>query len=246
MADAGLALTAIEPLPQGDWLLKIHVVLSDAGMYVEKRRAELLVWSETRQSGSLHYSEACSLRRIWLSPGRPALGVMSKRTYFLGTSAEIDNRQERAVLSGVRRPETPPAAELVSSQWTLIEVLMEGLQQRTMPVVLQPLDVDLGKARVVQIAASTYCSPPARLNALYHEHGLDQIPRGFTVSVCPLESVSEHITSEFVSRVEHVARQRHVNLKVKRTSSTAVSRRLKEMAAIGVVSQGWWKIEEAA
>jgi hypothetical protein len=238
MLDFDLALMAIEPLPQGNWIEKSQTVLEGLGLNVARRRSELLIWGEGRQHGDKHYSDGYSLRRIWLSPGRSALGVLSKRIYLLGNGTEIDSRPERVVLSASSRPDPPRAVEVAKSQWALIGELVEGFQNLTKPIKLTQLDVALEESRQVQIAGSTYCSPPERLNKLYREHGFDRIPNGFTVSLCPLESVSEHIIYEFRARLERAAIQRHLNLAVKRTSSISVSQRLNNLTVSGESVRG--------
>ena len=229
--DSEWVLMAVEPLPRGDWLLQATNVLRQAGFSVKDRPSQLLAWDEQPRSGNLTYSDAYSVRRIWLSPRRHALGVFSRRIYFKGTGGEIDKRQEYVVLGNSPRPESPAATELIAKQWRLIQCLQKGLQTPSKPVPLEPLEV--GKARVVTIDGNTFFSPPASVMALYREHGFEHIPGGFTVSVCPLESVPTAVARKFSERLAQAARKMHAGMKPRITSLTKVSERLEDIKNSG-------------
>ena len=139
MVDAS-ALTAIEPLPQGDWLEKTREALNGTNLQIEVRRSELLVWDDRLRQGNLFYSDACSLRRIWLAPGRAALGVTAKRLYFVNAGTKIDQRAEWEILSAFnQRPKSPSPDQLAKSQWAILDVLRDKLETRPGPVVLTPV-----------------------------------------------------------------------------------------------------------
>ena len=228
MADVALILMALEPLPRGDWLLHAHEALSATGMCMERRRAELLVWREKRRFGSISYTDAWVVGRIWLAPRRGALGVTSRRLYFLDNVDDIDRRPEQIIVSGVR-PQSPPASEQLESQRALIQTLKEGLRIPTMPVTLQQVDGDLGMAREVRIGAKTSISPPSKLNTLYREHGFDWSPSDFTVSICSLESVPEEMAGEFARRLEQAGKQRNLALKGRTESISVITNRLRDL-----------------
>jgi len=233
MNEAGLALMAIEPLPRGDWLAQTESVLIAANYSVKKRRTALLVWREQKRFANLIFSNASIVRRIWLAPRRWALGVVSKRLYFKKLGSEIDRRPEHILLKESRLPEHPTASKVVEQQWRLIQILQKGLRPHTTPVMLQPLGLDLKKARVVKIGTKSFYSPPESLNTLYCKYGIDQTPNQFTVSVCPLESVSDHVANKFSVRLRHVAEQRNTALKVQITSAVSIIQRLKEIRSSG-------------
>ena len=218
---------AIEPLPPVNWVAQTEVALKDAGMESGTKGTALLAWSQIFQHGNIHYSDGYYLNRLWLAPGRYALGVTSRRIYFLDNGAQIDNRPERVVLSGASRPKSPNAAELAKTQWDLIGKLRERFQHQTRVVELAPLDINFKEALKVQISGNTFSIPSAGLNQLYKEHGFDKVPREFTISLCPLESVSGNTINEFEIRFRKLAKRRNLDLVIKKTSPTAISRRIK-------------------
>jgi hypothetical protein len=236
MSNGGLALTAIEPTPRSDWLEQTKSLLIELDLNVVRRRNGLLVWRDKLRRGNIHYSDAIYLQRNWLSPRRSAIGITSRRVYFSGNGTEIDDRPERIVLSETRRPDAPLATDQLRFQWELINALKDKFSHRADSVSLSPHHFDIGSAREVHISGGVYLSPPERLNNLYRDHGFDENPRNFTISLCPLESVPIQIIDEFARRLEHLARQRQLDLVVRKNSPEAILRRLNEIAGSGVAA----------
>ena len=232
MADGPLVLMAVEPLPPGDWLHSAHSVLNAAGMFTSARNTEILVWKDRRRYRSMNYSDGWLVRRLWLSPRRGALAVTSRRIYFIGDSAEPDRTPEH-ILVPANRPPSPSAAEELDSQWMLIRALADGLGATTKPVDLQRIDSDLKAARSVRIGSNAYLSPPATLNALYREHGFDETPNNFRVTVCPLESVSEMVANRFVNKLRQANSQRNVDGTVRLANVIEITQRLTDMKRSG-------------
>lgn len=231
MEDPQYILMAVEPLPKGDWLAQIQELISSAGFNIMRRRSELLVWQQQRQSNHVCYSDGWSIGRIWLAPRRWALGVTSRRLYFVGKSMQIEERPEYEVVSGVRPP-SPLASEQLESQWSLVQTLQQGLRSAA-HVSLQLVNPNLGKYREVYIGTNKYVSPPNRLNALYREHGFDVVPNDFSLVVCPLESVAENDANEFARRLEKVSSQRNTRTKVRIVSPGQIKKRLLHLKATG-------------
>jgi hypothetical protein len=224
--ETSVALTALEPISPGNWLEAAEGIMEENGFMVSPRRSELLVWRERLRSGHLKYAEACSLRRIWLAPNRGALGVTSRRLYFSGQDDEIDGRPEQIVLSGSHRPKSPKSNEISNNHWQIIAALRKGPYAQANPVQLTELDLDLGGCREAWIGGNRYCSPPSRLNSLYRDHGFDNIPPEFTITLCALGSCSEGVTNSFKTRLQFVAEQRHLTLNVKKTTARTIKKRL--------------------
>ena len=233
MDEKDILLTALEPIPRGDWLEKTRKILEEKGFRTFTRRSEILVWGELLRSGHINYAEACSLRRTWLAPNRVALGITSRRLYFAGGDDEIDGRPERFVLSGRRRPTSPLANDISKYQWKILEALCEGPYAYAKPVKLTELRLDVGSCREAWIGDGKFCSPPARLNALYRDNGFDRVPEGLTISLCAFGSGRENIGNNFRTRLQSAARQRRLNLRVKQTTPQAVSQRLNEIKSVG-------------
>ena len=232
MPDNRLVLMVVEPLPSGDWFSQAQSVLENANYSVEKRRSELLAWNKKLHHGNWTFSDAHSLRRIWLAPRRSAIGITPKRIYFKDSSTEIDSTPEYILFSEGKSPEKAAAQKIIESQWELIQILQRGLDSSPLPVAIDPVDFDLVKARSVKIGTEV-CYPPYKLKELYTRYSFDQIPSNFTVTVCPLESVSNQTVIRFMERIEQVARKRQAILKIKKTNVEAVSRRLNEISDSG-------------
>ena len=227
--DAEVFLTALDPLPSGNWLEAAREVLEGEGFNILPRRSELLVWRDRLRSDHMEYAEACSLRRMWLAPNRAALGVTSRRLYFSGQGGEIDGRPERIVLSGCRRPTSPKSKEISEYHWQILEALREGPYTHAKPVKLTELNLDVGSCREAWIGSSRYCSPPSRLNSLYRDHGFDSVPGDFTITLCALGSCGGAVISSFKARLQSAARQRHLSLRVKQSNTHAVFQRIKNI-----------------
>ena len=223
------SLMALEPLPSGDWLSKTEKVLTTAGIHCTKRRLGLLTWSKILQYEGIRYSDGCFVKRLWLAPRRWALSVHAKRIYFEGKNDVIDTRPERTVLEKSRRPESTATTEHAKTQWNLIQVLTEGFQHQLIPVKLDTLDNDLGKSRIIEIGSESFNSPPERLNKLYRRYGFFRTPKGFGISVCPLESVSKNTAEKFVVKLRNTAEQRNVNLKLGFLQSNALLERISKI-----------------
>lgn len=227
-----LVLMAVEPLPPGDWLRSVHSVLTTAGMFTFARNTEILVWKDRRRYRGMNYSDGWLVRRLWLSPRRGALAVTSRRIYFIGDSTEPDRTPEHILVTEDRPPSSSTAEEL-DAQWLLIRMLADGLGTTTKPVELQRIDSGLKVARSVRIGANAYLSPPAMLNALYREHGFDETPKNFRVTVCPLESVSEMVANHFVNKLRHANSQRKVDGTVRLSNVIEITQRLADMKMSG-------------
>ncbi len=229
MSAHGLSLMAIEPLPSGDWMEVVSVALATSDHYLERRRNTLVVWREKHDSKGLSYSDGWTVGRTWLERGRAALGVRSQRLYFCSTSGEIDARQEREILGVHRRPDSPKASEQTVSQWSLLEKLMRAISEPMQPVALEMVDADLGTSRIASVSDASYVTPPEKLNSLYKEHGLDECPEGFRISVCGMESVSTSVVEEFVCRLERAAKRRHLEVVVRASSEPSIRECLGDM-----------------
>lgn len=221
-------LMAVEPLPQGDWLLQVKRIFVDAGMHIEQRRSSLLVWDEVRRVRNLKYADGWSIRRVWLAPRRSAIGVMSRRIYFLNDISEIDRRPEWVIVSG-NRPQPPDATSLIQSQWEILDLLQESIMPAVKPVSLQLIESNLVKSRSVCIGSNSFTSPPDRLTSLYQNYGFDDTPKDFTVSICPVESVTQDVAEEFARRLSNVGCRWNVRIKVKLASISTIERRIAEL-----------------
>ena len=228
--DVALALTAIEPLPRGDWLGDCQRAIESIHGHVHRRGTNLLAWRDTRRAGRLHYADGWSIGRLWLSSSRWALGITSKRLYFQGEGTELDERPEHVVVSG-RRPASPVAAEATASHWELVRVLREGFGASATPVPLEVVDADLASCQEVQIGERSFAVPVASLESLYRAHGFDMVPEGFTVSVCPLESVTVDQTNRFVQGIVQAVLARNARVKVRVASVPAVQQRLGDLTS---------------
>ena len=224
-----LSLMALAPLPEGGWLQDARIGLEKHGLTVRERAAELLVWPKKERMGGLAYADGWVLRRMWLAPKRSAVGVTGRRIYFEPDTGDIDKRQEHLIISG-NRPAPRAATDEVEAQISLLECLRRSLGPKVAPVQLEPLGEDITNARLVQIRDESFAVPPAKLDALYRQHGFDADPKGFAIGVCPLESVTESIAGKFVERLHSAAEERNVRMQVRCVRVEKVERRLQQLA----------------
>jgi hypothetical protein len=233
MNSGSIKLMAIEPLPERDWQEQVHSILNNQGFKCDPRRSELIAWKKTTQERGIHFTDSCSIRRLWLAPSKFALGINSRRLYFLNNGSEIDRRPERFILSNLTRPKAPSAQDVIGFQMETLDILREALKSNMDLVALERITPDIGNARIAKIGGIANASPPSRLNELYREMGFDYVPDNFTVTLCPLENLTTNIAQEFSVRLEQVAAQRQINLKVIITSPRVISDRLDEIETSG-------------
>ena len=216
---------ALEPLPSGDWLRAVDLALRDSGTRVQRDSRICLAWRDKRTFKNLTYADGWSVGRIWLAPGRPAIGITARRLYFLPSSDEVDKRREHEIISKIR-PRSPISTEQIDLQGDLLQRLKARLSSETKLVDLDVVDPNLGDARRVLINASNSISPPESLNDLYRKYGFDQTPSEFTVSVCPLEEVRGDVADEFMERIKRAGDGRRLSVKVTKTSERKVKESL--------------------
>jgi hypothetical protein len=233
MDSGNIRLMAIEPLPERDWQEQVLSILKNQGFKCDPRRSELIAWKKTTQERGIHYTDGCSIRRLWLAPNKFALGINARRLYFSNDRSEIDRRPERFILSNLARPKAPSAQDVIGFQMETFDILRETLNSNMNLVKLERITPDIGSARIAKIGDSANTSPPSRLNELYREMGFDYVPDNFTIILCPLEKSSPGIAQEFSYRLKQAAAQRQINVKVISTNHGVISARLDEIATSG-------------
>ena len=226
-------LMALEPLTDSDWLKVTESNLSRPGFSVRRNRYSLLIWKEQQQIGNLIFSDASLLRRIWLSPNRSALGIFAKRIYFENSGSSIDNRPEYLILGTGKIPPTPLTSDTFRMQWEIIRALQSTSDTPPLPVALNPVDFDVETAETIYIGRNRHLSPRGNLNDLYCQFGFDQVPTNFTVTICPLESVSDQTIAHFSRGLKQAASTRHVGLRIIKASSKSILLRLAELTESG-------------
>lgn len=188
-----------------------------------------MLWKQPRLARGYSFADGWAVHRLWLGPGRHALGVIGKRLYFHPETGKRDTRQEHLIVAG-KRPAPPSPPEQLQSQRAAIDVLLSASRSSAKPVALEPVAMDLTDARRVVIGDSTHCVPPSNLNTLYKDAGFDEVPMGCAVRICPVDGVAMRSAQEFAARFERAAAARHAPMQVRVVSRDNIQERLNALA----------------
>jgi hypothetical protein len=227
-----LFLTVLEPLPGPEWLDEFQQFFTRIGHQTWLSGAGLLVAGQTNHENSLLWSDGWRLQRIWLGPGKAAIGILAKRLYFL-PNGELDSRPEREIV-GESRPDAEDRDTRVHQLWKLLHAISEKCFDGSLrPLRLVRVNVDLESSRQVHVGPNQCQVAVGTLNALYREHGFDLVPKDVTVTICPLEGVADNVAEEYVTGIVRAAADRHLKLKVRCSSESVVRQRLSTIANQG-------------
>lgn len=227
-----LFLTVLEPFPGPEWLDEFQQFFTRIGHQTWPSAAGLLVAGQTHRGGSLSWSDGWRLQRTWLGPGKAAIAVLAKRLYFL-PSGEIDSRPEWEIV-GENRPDSEDRDRRVHQLWNLLHAISEEcFGGHLRPLKLSRVNGDLESSRQVHVGPNLCQVAVGTLNSLYREHGFDLVPKDPSVTVCPVEGVPDNVAEEFVAGILRAAADRHLKLKVRRSSESVIRTRLSKVANQG-------------
>lgn len=223
MSVGRLVLAAIEPIPARDWLADIARAAARAAIAVEVEQQMLRIPGRRHEFGLITYSDDVALSRVWLDNGRAALAALGHRRYFDGVTGTRDYRPEREIV-GERRPGGPSAAEQVTNRIQLLQRLARQIDGETGLVDVDSLDVQVAMIRIGEREIPVTRS----LNDTYKAHGFEAVPPGWTISVCPVDGVSDRFATVVSERLRRAATQRNSEVRTRIVSASVIADRLSE------------------
>lgn len=226
--NAHAALTALEPLPKGDWAAEVVSGLQELGLSVDRLNGRVAAWGVVQSRQGIKYADGWMLSRMWLAPRRWALSVTQKRMYF--DDGTLIHKPEAQIV-GASRPAGRAAAAEIAAQWDLLHRLADRLPGRPGPVQLSGQVDDLAAAREVWIGEQRHPFQTGTLNTLYRSSGFDAVPAGWTITLCGLDGVSPSVIAQFRQRLMQAAAQRRAELSVRESSVEALQGRLDQLNA---------------
>ena len=137
---------------------------------------------------------------MWIGPRRWALGAQNRRLYFDQQTGLADRRPETEIV-GDRRPPSPAVPEQIKEITEALDTAGDGTR-----VPLQQVQLEQQDPPQISIKDKSLLAH-ASLNAAYREHGFDDVPHEWTISVCPLEGVLLSAAATLKERLIFVARQ---------------------------------------
>lgn len=195
-ADDRAWLMALAPLPDRGWVGTLGDRLRSAGMHTAFERRSLIVWKNKVGEAA----DAVVLERVWLAPRKWALGVFSRRIHFT-PDGSLDRRAERE-LSPPDTRSRRPAEALLSLQLEVLDLARKGLPGSLHPVELTPVEFE--KAQVIEIRNRAHALNTSFDN-VYKQHGFDQVPDGWMVTVIPLDGAGLDDAAVVASHVKRAA-----------------------------------------
>lgn len=195
---------------------------------VEPRR--VLAWKGEQRRGPLRFADGWSLHRLWLERGRWALGLSPQRVYLDGAGRPIA-RPEHEIVRG-DRPSGPPGALRVQQARALVDAMIgSGLLGECRPVPVEPVPGRLDAERGIIIGEHRVLWDGGTLGAAYRRHGLDGVPRGMVVTVCPVGEVPAGVAERFVAECRARARQFGIDARFGVLTPGPMVRHLRQMQA---------------
>lgn len=200
-------LAAFEPLPK-NWRYAVTRALTSGQRSCQKMGQNLFAYRDVAETKGITYADGTLLTRVWIGPRRWALGAQNRRLYFDQQTGLADRRPESEIV-GDRRPPSPAVPEQIKEITEALETAGDGTMVPLQQVQLEQQDPP-------QISIKDKSLPAhAPLNAAYREHGFDDVPHEWTISVCPLEGAPLSAAATLKERLIFVARQRGAQLTVR-------------------------------
>lgn len=227
MAERGYILTALEPLPRGDWVELSGTAMKSLGWNVLGQRSRVIAWGESHRYRSVNYADGWSLKRLWLGPSRWALSLAPQRLYFQ-PSGEPDFRPEREIV-GMHRPEADLHEQVTQGYELCQQLSSSGTLGSCEPVPAEPLDCDLAVSRVIYIGDQEFQWASGTLNSNYRQHGFESVPENLTISVCPTDGVSSGCAERVAGMWSNAISARGMTARIRISSVDEVRARLDEM-----------------
>lgn len=219
-------LTAVEPLPAGDWIRTVESALSGAGQTTQVQRYGVLAWEAVRSERGIRYSNGWAVKRLWLGPRRWAAAMSLRRLYFKPGSDELDTRPEYEIV-GASRPDGPSNNVTLDHARRTTEALRVAFESSDACVVeLTVLDDSLAASREIVIGTQRHPWNTGTLNAIYRSSGFDVVPEHVVVSVCPWAGVPARAFAQFIQRCRSAASHRAPSISFRESRPQELEQRL--------------------
>ena len=213
-----------------DWKRTVAAAAARLHCRSSESRSALDVWKPDlcrRIAGGASFADGWRTTKLWLGPGRHAVGVSPQRIY-LRPDGSRDVRPEREIVAPRSRPTIPLAERLRGLQWFLENLQADCPQELGACVELEIDDAD-PLAGVTLRGRKDAFPANTTLRTVHEQGGFLGAPGKLVVVLCSDDGLGSAPAEDYMGRAEFEFKRRGAEARVRCCELSRLEKRLTEL-----------------